>query len=98
MVPRIVYPQGKSTPDYIYNGEKYDLKEPVGESKHVLYNMVAKKKTQACNFIFDVSNCPLSEKDVLNQVKELFQSRHTGFIDKIILINDQNVIGVYKRK
>lgn len=98
MVPRIVYPQGKSTPDYIYDGERYDLKEPVGESKYVLYNMVAKKKTQACNFIFDITNCPLSEMEVITQIEGLYRSMHTRFIDKIILIKNQKVIGVYERK
>ena len=98
MVPRIVYPQGKSTPDYIYDGERYDLKEPTGESKNVLYNMVAKKKTQACNFIFDITNCPLSEANVITQIEGLYKSKHTRFIDKVILIKNQKVIGVYKRK
>lgn len=98
IVPRVVYPQGKTTPDYIYNGEKYDLKEPRGESRHVLYNMVAKKKTQAQNFIFDIGRCPLNERDIMEQINELFHSRHTGFIDKIILIKDKDVIGVYERK
>lgn len=98
MIPRIVYPQGKSTPDYIYDGERYDLKEPTGESKNVLYNMVAKKKTQACNFIFDITNCPLSEADVITQMEGLYKSKHTRFIDKVILIKNQKVIGVYKRK
>ena len=98
MVPRIVYPQGKSTPDYIYNGEKYDLKEPIGESKNVLYNMVAKKKTQASNFIFDITNCPLTEIDIITQIEGLYKSKHTRFIDKVILIKNQKAIGVYKRK
>lgn len=98
MVPRIVYPQGKSTPDYIYDGERYDLKEPIGESKNVLYNMVAKKKTQASNFIFDITNCPLTEMDIITQIEGLYKSKHTRFIDKVILIKNQKAIGVYKRK
>lgn len=98
MVPRIVYPPKKSTPDYLYNGEKYDLKEPIGESKNVLYNMVSKKKTQANNFIFDISNCPLEEYEIIEQINGLYKSRHTKFIDKIILINEEKLIGVYKRK
>ena len=98
MVPRIVYPQNKSTPDYLFNGEKYDLKEPIGESKNVLYNMVSKKKTQANNFIFDVTNCPINEFKIIKQIDGLFKSKHTKFIDKVILIKNNKVIGVYKRK
>ena len=98
MVPRIVYPQGISTPDYIIDGKKFDLKEPIGSGKNVLYNMVHKKKSQANNFIFDVSKCPLDQDVIIRQAEELYISSHTAFIDEIIIIKDGKVIKKYKRK
>ena len=98
MVPRIVYPQGISTPDYIIDGKKFDLKEPIGSGKNVLYNMVHKKKSQANNFIFDVSKCPLDQDTIIRQAEELYISSHTAFIDEIIIIKDGKVIKKYKRK
>ena len=98
MVPRVVYPQGVSTPDYIIGGEKFDLKEPTGSGKNVLYNMVHKKKSQANNFVFDISNCPLDDDTIYKQVEELYTSSHTAFIDEIIIIKGGKVVKKYKRK
>ena len=98
MVPRVVFPQGVSTPDYIIGDAKYDLKEPTGSGKNVLYNMVHKKKSQADNFIFDISNCPLDDAAIDKQVKELYSSAHTSFINEIIIIKDGEVKQIHKRK
>lgn len=97
MVPRVVYPQNVSTPDYIIDGKKYDLKEPVGSGKHVLYNMINKKKSQADNFIFDISNCPLDYEAIKKQVDEIYSSSHTTFVNEIIIIKDGKVKEKFKR-
>lgn len=97
MVPRVVFPQGVSTPDYIIENQKFDLKEPTGSGKNVLYNMVHKKKSQANNFIFDISNCPLDDDAINKQVEGLYNSAHTAFIDEIIIVKDGKVKKKYKR-
>ena len=98
MVPRVVFPQGVSTPDYIIDGKKYDLKEPTGNGKHVLYNMVHKKKSQANNFIFDISNCPLDYDAIKEQVEEIHSSSHTSFVNEVIIIKDGKIVGKFDRK
>ena len=97
MVPRIVYPQGISTPDYIIEGKKYDLKEPTGSGKNVLYNMVNKKKKQADNFIFDISKCPLDEDSIHMQIEGIYSSSHTSFVNDIIIIKDGKIKQIYNR-
>lgn len=79
MVPRVAEPAGISTADYLIRGEKFDLKEPTGSSKNVLYNMVNKKKKQATNFVFDLSKRPLEVDELYKQAEKLFQSDHTSF-------------------
>lgn len=98
IVPRISYPLGISTPDYIIDGKKYDLKTIVGESKNVLYNAVSKKKQQSSNFVFDVSGCPLSFDELSEQIGKLYTSKHTRFIDETIMIKSNNIIFAAKRK
>lgn len=44
LVPRVLNPQGISTPDYIFRDEAFDLKELSGTSKNLVYNAIAKKK------------------------------------------------------
>lgn len=97
IVPRVVYPQGISTPDYIIDNKKYDLKEPQGSGKNLLYNMVHKKKSQANNFIFDISNCPLDFEAINEQAEALYKSKNTMFIDEIIIIKDGKIHKKYKR-
>lgn len=98
IVPRIVYPPKISTPDYIIGGKKYDLKEPIGSGKNVLYNMVHGKKNQANNFIFDISKCPLDYDTIIEQVKGLYSSSNTAFIDEIIIIKNGEIKKKFNRE
>lgn len=98
MIPRISFPQGISTPDYLFKGKKFDLKEPLGKSKFLLYNMLSKKSKQSNNFIFDISKCPLDNNEVIKQAKALYYSTHTKFVDTIILIKYNKVLLVLERK
>lgn len=97
LVPRVVLPQGVSTPDYLIEGKKYDLKEPTGSGKHVLYNMIHKKKSQASNFVFDISNCPLDFSTIIEQVEEIYKSNHTAFVDEVIVIKGDKLLKKFKR-
>ncbi|WP_432629004.1 phage minor capsid protein [Brotaphodocola sp.] len=98
MVPRVLNPKGVSTPDYIFRGEAFDLKELTGTSKNLIYNAISKKKQQASNFILDISACPLSETDLLRQVEGIYWSRHTSFVDKLILVKDNQIINIFSRQ
>ena len=98
MVPRVLDPPGISTPDYIFRGEAYDLKELSGTSKHLIYNVVSKKKRKAGNFILDITQCPVDESELYKQVEDIYLSRHTTFVDKIILIKDDQIRKIFRRK
>lgn len=97
LIPQVMYPQGIQTPDYLIDGERFDLKSPTGNGKNLLYSMVSKKSKQSPNFIFDVTACPLSEKEIERQMHGLYNSRHTKFIEKIVLVKYGKVQKVYSR-
>lgn len=97
-VPQIMVPQGVQTPDYLIDGERFDLKAPTGRSKDLFYNVVSKKRKQASNFIFDIADCPLLEDEIKRQAEALYFSRHTRFIDKIVLMKNGEILKVYGRK
>lgn len=97
MIPRITYPQGISTPDFKIDGDGWDLKTISTAGKNVLYNAVKKKKRQACNFIFDITECPLDADELKQQINNLFRSTHLTFIDRIAIYKDNEIVGVYKR-
>lgn len=98
LVPKVDYPPNIQTPDYLIDGERFDLKSPTGKSKNLLYNLVSKKRKQSSSFIFDITDCSLSDDDIERQVKELYFSRHTRFIDKIVIMKNGEVLKVYKRQ
>ena len=97
-VPQIMYPQGIQTPDYLIDGERIDLKSPTGKSKDLFYNVVSKKRKQASSFVFDVTDCPLSDDEVRKQVEALYFSRHTRFVDTIVIMKNGEILKVYKRQ
>ena len=98
LIPQVLYPQGVQTPDYLIDGERFDLKSPTGRGKNLLYGLIAKKKNQSHNFIIDVTNCPLSMEELEIQTNDLFRSPRTGFLEKIVFIKGNEVIRVFSRK
>ena len=97
MVPKVTYPQGISTPDFIIDDVEWDLKTISTGGKNVFYNAVKKKKRQARCFIFDVTNCPLQDDEIQKQIHDLFRSTHLTFIDQVGIYKDKQIISVYKR-
>ena len=97
MVPRVNNPQGISTPDYLFRGKRFDLKDIHGNGKNAFYNAVAKKAAQAENFIFDISKCQLDEEEVKRQIALLFSSMHTSFVETVVLIKNGKVLRIQKR-
>lgn len=98
MVPRINYPQGIKTPDYLFRGIKFDLKDISANGKNTLFNSISKKKEQASNFILDISNSLIKRDDIQAQVGALYTSKYTNFVDEIILIKNNKILNIYKRK
>ena len=97
MVPRVIYPQGVSTPDFKIEDNGWDLKTISTGGKNVLYNAIKKKKRQAGSFIFDITDCPLKESEIMEQVNNLFRSTHLSFLEEIALYKENKIVGVYQR-
>ena len=89
---------GVKPPDYIINGQRWDLKEINGSSKDAIRNAIHKKSGQADNFIIDISNCPIVEDDIKKQIENVFTSDNTRFVNRIMLIKELDVIKMYERK
>ena len=93
--PKIEYPKGIKMPDYVIRGKSYDLKTITGSGKNIIDNNVKKNEKQAKNFIFDITNCKLSEDDLVNQVEFVMWRR--SFVDKIIFVRNKQIIRVFER-
>lgn len=98
LVPQVLYPQGIQTPDYLIDGERYDLKSPKGTGKNLLYGLIAKKRKQSHNFVVDITNCPLDMEKLEKQIDELYISPRVGFLEKLVLIKNGEVAKVLSRQ
>lgn len=98
MVPRINNPQGISTPDYLFRGERYDLKT-IGKTtgKNPLFNRIKNAKWQAENFVLDITNAKLEQKFVDEQLGKVFWSNNTKYVKKIILVRDGRILKIVVR-
>lgn len=98
MVPRVNNPQGVSTPDYLFRGERYDLKT-IGETtgKNPLFNRVHKATGQANNFVLDLTDSKLTDDTIEEQIKKIFTDRQTKNVRTVIAIKSKNIIKVYKK-
>lgn len=98
LVPVVLNPKGIKTPDYMINGEKFDLKEIFGNGKNTLDTAISKKKEQSKNFIFDISNTEMQTIEAINQIQGIYKSNNRAWVEQIILIKDNKVLKIYKRK
>lgn len=98
MLPRINKPDGIQTADYLFRGEYWDLKTINGSGKRVLEDSIKKKKRQAKNFIFDITNCKIEKYNLFEQLKKLYNSKATDWINKIIIKKGENASIIYIRK
>ena len=97
MVPKILFTQKIRMPDYLIDGKRYDLKTPTGVGKNTIYDLVRKGKTQADNFIICLDKTRLDLSEVEKQLRTMYSSRHTGDVNVIILVKNENIIKVFRR-
>lgn len=97
MNPRINYPEGIKTSDYIFRKENWDLKTIKGNSNQVLYHSVYKKRSQSNNFIFDITNSSLGMEDAIKQVEKIYKRPDTKFVKRVI-IKKKNEFRVFLKK
>lgn len=50
------------------------------------------------NFIFDISKSKIETNEAIQQIENIYSNPYRSWIDKIILIKENRVLKVYKRK
>lgn len=97
MNPKVNSPEKLRVPDYIFRGERLDLKEIQGNGKNTIYDAVAKKAEQANNFVLDITKSAMSEAEAERQIIGLFRSVHTRFVDTVFLVRNMKIIKILQR-
>lgn len=90
--------KGIETPDYLINGEKYDLKELHGKSTDAIRNTIHKHKGQGKKFIIDITDFKMDEMNAYDQAAGVFEKHNTLFVEEIIIVKDHKITKIYDRK
>lgn len=98
IIPRVNEPTNIKTPDYIIRGERFDLKEIVGNGRYVIQGNLKGKEKQANNFVIDISKSEMETIEAIEQIRSIYKSKHYTWVDKILLIKGENVLKIYKRR
>ncbi|OFI49532.1 hypothetical protein BG261_02840 [Floricoccus tropicus] len=96
-VPRVNYPSGMKTPDYLVNGIAYDLKEITGNGKNVIDGNMKKAKVQSENIIIDITKSKLTDNDVKNQLEKIYRSGRRG-LNIVVIKRGNTLIDVLKKE
>lgn len=96
--PTITKPRYIMTPDYVYYGQKVDLKTPTKTNKDTLFNSCHKKKGQADGFVFDISNIEMSREEAIKQAEALFKRRGTLFVKRVFLVDGDDIFKILEKK
>ena len=97
MMPRINYPNGIMTADYLFKNEYWDLKTIKGSGKRSIEDAIKKKRKQSNNFIFDITNSKMELESLLFQIEKIYISKTTSWVDKVIVKKNEDVILIYKK-
>ena len=99
ILPNINFPQGIKSLDYLYRGERTDLKRITSKrANDCVKTVLRNKEKQANNFIIDNTAQNVSDEDILKQIDEIYSSKGFLWIDKIYLLKDDKFIKIFKRK
>ncbi len=99
ILPNINYPQGIKSPDYLFRGEKTDLKRITSKrANDCMKTALRNKEKQANNFIIDNTAQTVKDEDIIRQAKEIYNLKGFEWVDKIYILKDKEFIKVFKRK
>ena len=98
ILPNINFPQGVKSPDYLFRGERTDLKRITSKrTNDCVKTALRNKEKQANNFIIDNTAQKVSDEDIIRQIERIYASKAFSWIEKIYLLKDDKFIKIFKR-
>lgn len=96
-VPKVNFPLGVPTPDYLINGKRFDLKGISGHGKNVVDNNMRKSKKQANNFVIELERTDISAEEVLKQLNNIYRSGRRD-VDIVIVKRGKQLVDIVQKK
>lgn len=89
--------KGIQTPDFLFGGDRYDLKTITGSGKDVIFNAIHHKREQADSFVIDYSMYELSDEEVMRQARAIFSRPYTSFVKRLVMVKDGVITSILER-
>ena len=101
LIPRVLCPQEKRTPDYLINGMRFDRKGIKGGTHNTIGNAVGSLKKdgriQAENMVLDISEGSLSRDEALYYLRQAYDSKHYKYLNTTIVIDKEEIVAILER-
>ncbi len=88
---------GVRTPDFLFRGERLELKTPHKLTSKTIFRALKGNRDQAENFVVDITACNMSETELRRQVEKVYSDSFTAFVKNLIIIRDDEIIAVFER-
>ena len=87
--------KGIKTPDFMMNGEKWEMKSPKGEGRWLVENTLNKAIKQSPNIVLDLRRIQIHQTKCMAEVEKQFQKKKT--IKKIkVITKNQKIVDFIK--
>lgn len=63
------------TPDFIIDGQIWELKSPTGNGKNTIHNNFKSAREQSVNIILDLRRCRMNEAKAIARIREAYNKR-----------------------
>ena len=88
-------PDFGKTPDFLINGEKWELKSPTGNARNTISNNLRHARHQSSKIILDLSRCGFTDERAISRAKD-YLKKYPGRIKNVIIITKhKKVLMVY---
>ncbi len=99
ILPNVNFPQGIKSADYIFRGEKINLKRITSRRMNdCVKTAIRDSKKQAHNFIIDNTLQTVGDDIILKQINEIYEMGKFSWVNMIYVLKDDKFIRIYKRK
>ena len=98
LCPRVELPMRVRSPDYLWDGEWWDLKSVYSHGRNTVTTSIGNARGQSDNVILNLVDPSYEDSDVYIEMSRVFNSDRYAYIKRIMVVEDYRVRFVYKRK
>ena len=89
---------GNRSADYNWKKEKWDLKEINSYGKRTIDTAIKSIKRQSNNIILEIKNDNYTLEEIENLIEKNYKDKKREYLDKVMIIKNETILKILKRK